>query len=47
MIYLIGQFWLWLLAAFVLGLAVGWFTFRGRDGMFWRGLIPWAMLLGV
>ncbi|MCA3623126.1 MAG: hypothetical protein IOC52_02995 [Methylobacterium sp.] len=47
MIYLIGQFWLWLLAAFVLGLAVGWFTFRGRDAAFWRGLIPWAMLLVV
>ncbi len=47
MIYLIGQFWLWLLVAFVLGLAVGWFTFRGRDGAFWRGLIPWALLLGV
>jgi predicted flap endonuclease-1-like 5' DNA nuclease len=47
MIYLIGQFWLWLFAALVLGLAVGWFTFRGRDGAFWRGLIPWAMLLGV
>ncbi len=47
MVYLIGQFWLWLLAAFALGLAVGWFTFRGRDGAFWRGLIPWAVLLGV
>lgn len=47
MVYLIGQFWLWLLAALVLGLAVGWFTFRGRDGAFWRGLVPWALLLGV
>lgn len=47
MVYLIGQFWLWLLAAFALGLAVGWFTFRGRDGAFWRGIIPWALLLGV
>lgn len=47
MAYLIGQFWLWLLAAFLIGTAVGWFTFRGRDGAFWRGLIPWAVLLGV
>jgi predicted flap endonuclease-1-like 5' DNA nuclease len=47
MVYLIGQFWLWLLVALVLGLAVGWFTFRGRDGAFWRGLVPWALLLGV
>lgn len=47
MIYLIGQFWLWLLAAFALGLAVGWLAFRERNGAFWRGLIPWAVLLGV
>ncbi len=47
MVYLIGQFWLWLLAAFALGLAVGWFTFRGRDGAFLAridplGRAPWC-----
>ncbi|MGL5446223.1 MAG: hypothetical protein ACRDBL_02820 [Rhabdaerophilum sp.] len=45
--YLISQFWLWLLVALVIGVVVGWVTFKGRDENFWRGLIPWGMLLGL
>jgi predicted flap endonuclease-1-like 5' DNA nuclease len=45
--YLVSQFWLWLLVALVLGLVVGWGTFKGRDENFWRGLIPWGILLGL
>jgi predicted flap endonuclease-1-like 5' DNA nuclease len=45
--YLVSQFWLWLLVALVLGLVVGWVTFKGRDENFWRGLIPWGILLGL
>lgn len=45
--YLVSQFWLWLLVALVLGLVVGWMTFKGRDENFWRGLIPWGILLGL
>ncbi len=45
--YLVSQFWLWLLMALVLGLVVGWVTFKGRDENFWRGLIPWGILLGL
>lgn len=45
--YLVSQFWLWLLVALVLGLVVGWMTFKGRDDNFWRGLVPWGILLGL
>lgn len=45
--YLVSQFWLWLLVALVLGLVVGWVTFKGRDDSFWRGLVPWGILLGL
>lgn len=45
--YLISQFWLWLLVSLALGLVIGWITFKGRDENFWRGLIPWGILLGL
>lgn len=45
--YLVSQFWLWLLVALLIGCAVGILTFRGRDDRFWRGLIPWGLLLGI
>ncbi|CAN1512871.1 hypothetical protein MCEMSEM23_00841 [Rhabdaerophilaceae bacterium] len=45
--YLISQFWIWLLAALACGVVAGWITYQGRDDAFWRGLIPWGILLGV
>lgn len=45
--YLVSSFWFALLVALVIGLFVGWNTFRGRSETFWRGLIPWVVLLGI
>ncbi|MCZ8374932.1 MAG: hypothetical protein O9342_06115 [Beijerinckiaceae bacterium] len=48
MIYLLQVFWIWLLLALVLGVAVAWLTAR-RDGGagLWPALLPWGLVLGL
>jgi|GEM_PF-616840 len=45
--YLLAQFWLWLALALVIGLVIGWFTQRASSIAFWRGLLPWGLVLGI
>lgn len=48
MIYLLQIFWIWLLLALVLGVAVAWLTARrGEGGGLWPGLLPWGLVLGL
>lgn len=47
MLYLISVFWFWLLLAFALGLAVGWFTFSREGRGNWGGVVPWLIALVV
>jgi predicted flap endonuclease-1-like 5' DNA nuclease len=47
MFYLLSSFWLWLAVALIIGIVVGWMTFKGWYQGFFRDLWPWGLLLGI
>lgn len=47
MFYLLSNFWLWLLVALIIGLVVGWITFKGWYDGFFKDLLPWGLILGI
>ena len=46
MVYLLTNFWIWFLAALLIGLVVGAVTFKGYQDGFFKSLIPWGIVLG-
>lgn len=47
MMYLLANFWLWLLLSLLVGLVAGWITYQGRNPNFIRDLRPWVILFLV